>query len=131
MQTRPPLHHKFNAVNAAQPGGEEASQISLLQQCAATQKASVALPTMAMLPNIHIHVPDMSKLFQPAAAAAANPLAPATTAPLAPAPPVLPTIQTISNDPLLVPAHATAQPATPLNQFALQFEFSDNIRNTL
>ena len=70
----------------------------------------------------------MLKLFQPAAAAAATaPLAPAT-APLAPA---LPIIQTISDNPLLVPAHAAAQPAIPLNEFALRFEFSDNICNTL
>lgn len=112
-------------MNAARPGGEEASQTSLLQRRAAAQKASAALPTS---PNIHIHVPDMSKLFQPAAAAAAAaPLAPAA-APLAPA---LPIIQTISDNPLLVPAHAAAQPAIPLNEFALRFEFSDNIRNTL
>jgi hypothetical protein len=52
-------------------------------------------------------------------------------APLAPAPPALPVIQTISDNPLLVPANATAQPAMPLIQFALQYEFSDNIRNTL
>ena len=109
-------------MNAARPGGEEASQTSLLQRRAAAQKASAALP---MSPNIHIHVPDMSKLFQPAAAAAAAPLAPAT-APLAPA---LPIIQTISDNPLLVPAHAAAQPAIPLNEFALRFEFSDNICN--
>ena len=108
-------------MNAARPGGEEASQTSLLQRRAAAQKASAALPTS---PNIHIHVPDMSKLFQPAAAA---PLAPAA-APLAPA---LPIIQTISDNPLLVPAHAAAQPAIPLNEFALRFEFSDNIHNTL
>ena len=66
--------------------------------------------------------PHMSKLFQPATAAAT---------PLAPAPPALPVIQTISNNPLLVPAHAMAQPAIPLNQFALQFEFSNNICNML
>ena len=109
-------------MNAARPGGEEASQTSLLQRRAAAQKASAALPTS---PNIHIHVPDMSKLFQPAAAA--SPLAPAT-APLAPA---LPIIQTIFDNPLLVPAHAMAQPAIPLNEFALRFEFSDNIHNML
>ena len=109
-------------MNAARPGGKEASQTSLLQQCAAAQKASAALP---MSPNIHIHVPDMSKLFQPAAAAA--PLAPAA-APLAPA---FPIIQTISNNPLLVPAHAAAQPAIPLNELVLHFESSDNICNTL
>ena len=102
-------------MNAARPSGEEASQTSLLQRHAAAQKASAALPTS---PNIHIHVPDMSKLFQPAAAA--TPLAPA-----------LPIIQTISDNPLLVPAHATAQSAIPLNEFVLHFEFSDNIRNTL
>ena len=60
-----------------------------------------------------------------------TPLAPATTAPLAPAPPAFPTIQTISDNPLLVPVYATAQPAIPLNQFALRFEFFDNIHNTL
>lgn len=90
--------------------------MSLLQRRAATQKASAALPTS---PNIHIHVPDMLKLFQPAAVAAA---------PLAPA---LPIIQTISDNPLLVPANAVARPAIPLNQFARQFEFSENIRNML
>ena len=63
----------------------------------------------------------MSKLFQSATPAA----------PLAPAPPALPVIQAISNNPLLVPSHAAAQPAIPLNQFALQFEFSDNIHNML
>jgi len=60
----------------------------------------------------------MSKLFQPAAAA--TPLAPA-----------LPIIQTISDNPLLIPAHAMAQPAIPLNKFVLRFEFSDNIHNTV
>ncbi len=66
----------------------------------------------------------MSKMFQ------LQPL-PAVAAPLAPAPSALPAIQTISDNSPLVPANAPVRPAFPLAQFATQYEFSDNIRNTL
>lgn len=44
---------------------------------------------------------------------------------------VLPTVQTISENPLLVPSTAPTRPAVPLDEFSARYSFSDNIRNML
>jgi hypothetical protein len=124
-QAKPPLHQKFDAVNAARPGGEQALQISTLQRCAAAQKAATTQPAVSASPTIHFHVPDVLKMFQPHLPHVPLPIEPARASA------AIPAVQTISDNPLLVPANAPMLPAIPLIDFAAQYSFSDNIRNTL
>lgn len=121
---RPPLHPKFDAVNPGHPVGDQLPQVSTLQHRAAAQKAALALPAMASSPTIHFHVPDMSKMFQPH-----HPPIPLPTDPVPGA--ASPVVQTISDNPLLVPANAPTRPAIPLTNFATQYSFSINIQHTL
>ncbi|KJA25112.1 hypothetical protein HYPSUDRAFT_161274 [Hypholoma sublateritium FD-334 SS-4] len=127
-QMRPPLHPKFDAVNAGQPVGDQVPQVSTLQRRAAAQRAVLAQHAVSSSPTIHFHVPDMSKMFQPHhphVPLAADPVPGAAAAPLTPV------IQTISDNPLLVPANAPTRPAVPLADFATQYTFSANIQHTL
>lgn len=121
---RPPLHPKFDAVNVGHPAGDQVLQVSTLQRRAAAQKAALAQPAISSSPTIHFHVPDMLKMFQPHPPPIPLPVEPAPGA-------AAPIIQTISDNPLLVPATAPTRPAIPLADFATQYTFSANIQHTL